>query len=182
MHCLLFVQNFELAELILATRQISRQLSKVSSASLRSCALTVSSFMSQTIRSRINPLFFQITESTSCRPFPDDQTQPFEMTPGFKPFTVVKVSQSRMRQLNPHQVDSLKRMNVFQIKGGQIKPLSMAPNGKSLQRLATFNWLSVQMSLDQTSQMESRTTCIFCDPRGIWNVVEHLVQIYSCFP
>ena len=105
---------------------------------------------------------FQITEFTSCR--------------------LVTVSQSRMRQLNPHQVDSLKRMNVFQIKGGQIKPLSMAPNGKSLQRLATFNWFSVQMSLEQTSQMESRTTCIFCDPHGIWNVVEHLVQIYSCFP
>ena len=49
-----------------------------------------------------------------------------------------------------------------------------------LQRLATFDSLSVQMRLEERSRMESRT--IVCYLGGIWRGLEPLERIYGSFP
>ena len=51
---------------------------------------------------------------------------------------------------------------------------------EGLQRLATFDSLSVQTRLEERSRMESRT--IVCYLGGIWRRLEPLERIYGRFP
>ena len=53
-------------------------------------------------------------------------------------------------------------------------------NREGLQRLATFDSLSVQRRLEAKSRMESRT--IVCYLGGIWTRLEPLEQTYCRFP
>ena len=52
--------------------------------------------------------------------------------------------------------------------------------GKRLQRLATFETLSVKMRLEARSRKESTT--IVCFLGGIWRRLEPLERIYGRFP
>ena len=53
---------------------------------------------------------------------------------------------------------------------------------EGLQTVATFDSLSVQMSLKERSRMESRTSTLVCYLGGIWRQLELLERFYSCFP
>ena len=56
----------------------------------------------------------------------------------------------------------------------------MASGLERLQRLATYDSLSVQRRLEANSRMESRT--IVCYLGGIWRRLEPLERIYGRFP
>ena len=57
---------------------------------------------------------------------PDDQTQPFEMTPGFKPFTVLKYFSFPRDWLNGRRIPSIK-MSVS-VKTFFLNRINFAPN------------------------------------------------------